>query len=82
MFILLSLLQVSRFDGQVGGVDACQGDSGGPLWVDWDQRATQVGVISRGQSCAENSKPGVYTRLKPFVDWIHETTKEFGCYTM
>ena len=26
MFILLPLLQVSRFDGQVGGVDACQAE--------------------------------------------------------
>jgi len=37
------LTLVKKMDGLVGGTDACQGDSGGPLWVDWGNKATQIG---------------------------------------
>jgi len=61
-----------------GGKDSCNGDSGGPL-VYYDQtraRWEQLGIVSWGdQVCAKAYKPGVYSKVSAYVDWINGYTK-------
>ncbi|XP_051507527.1 tissue-type plasminogen activator-like isoform X2 [Myxocyprinus asiaticus] len=54
--------------------DACQGDSGGPLLCEVNNIMFQFGIISWGDKCAEEFKPGVYTKVTNFNQWISEHT--------
>ncbi|XP_018319741.1 chymotrypsin-1-like [Agrilus planipennis] len=54
-----------------GGKGQCSGDSGGPLVVN----GHQVGIVSwSDKPCASPGKPGVFTRVSTYIDWIYDKT--------
>ncbi|XP_023837708.1 hepatocyte growth factor activator-like isoform X2 [Salvelinus sp. IW2-2015] len=55
--------------------DACQGDSGGPLACVKDDVSFLYGVISWGDGCGKTGKPGVYTKVVNYVNWINTIIK-------
>ena len=63
-------------------IDYCQGDSGGPLWRlsarGGRKIAVQIGIISRGQKCARINRPGIYTKISSFTEWIRNNTADGG----
>lgn len=63
-----------------GGPDSCGGDSGGPLLLNDVMGPRLVGLVSWGAStqCGERNKPGVYTRLSIYSDWIRKKISDAG----
>lgn len=52
-----------------------KGDSGGGLYVldtvNGQNKYIEVGIVSYGEDCALKGKPGIYTRISAFLDWIN-----------
>ena len=57
-----------------GSADTCQGDSGGGLFTLDDSLNRTVfvvsGIVSYGDGCAKINRPGIYTRVSYYMDWI------------
>lgn len=53
------------------GVDSCKSDSGGPLIAD----SKLAGIVSWGKGCAVKDRPGVYTSVAKFTNWIETMIK-------
>ena len=79
--VSLGTMESYPYDWFLGGEDSCQGDSGGPLWRNIerkggrrrgmrDVRATQIGVVSRGEDCAGFNNPAIYVSVKKIYRWI------------
>ncbi|XP_053307522.1 transmembrane protease serine 9-like [Spea bombifrons] len=59
-----------------GGKDSCQGDSGGPLVCDGKLH----GITSWGNvPCGEANKPGIYTKVCKYLNWIQDTMASGDC---
>ncbi|KAM4723147.1 ovochymase-2 [Rhinophrynus dorsalis] len=55
--------------------DSCSAQAGGPLVCIADGTGIYsiYGIASWGVNCRGNSKPGVYTRVPMFINWISQT---------
>ncbi|XP_037687360.1 transmembrane protease serine 11G-like [Choloepus didactylus] len=58
-----------------GKLDACEGDSGGPLVIARDRNIWYlIGIVSWGIDCGKENKPGIYTKVTCYRDWIKSKT--------
>lgn len=56
--------------------DSCDGDSGGPLMHKAEQNRWYLdGIVSFGNRCGLANWPGVYTRVRDYIEWIRNNLK-------
>lgn len=77
MWTLTNGVQKGQLCAGAGETDSCSGDSGGPLVMmarggDGEKESPWIatGVVSFGSKYCGSGKPGVYTRVEQYVEWI------------
>ena len=58
------------------GEDSCSGDSGGPLVKEVNGNMFLVGLVSGGSARCGTGKPGFYTKMSAYKDWILTNMRE------
>jgi hypothetical protein len=73
--------QMCAGDMKHGAQDSCDGDSGGPLV---SQGASDIlfGIVSWGTGCGRVKRPGVYTRVSSYYDWIAREQESLAQLTL
>ncbi|KAL1234314.1 Transmembrane protease serine [Trichinella spiralis] len=60
-----------------GGHGICDGDSGGPLTCERNGKLVVFGISSGHTGlCGQYGKPGIFTKVSSFLDWIKKTDTE------
>jgi len=54
-----------------------QGDSGGPLVVVENGQDIQVGIVSYGDAFCPSGRPGVYTRVSSYIQWMNSVMRNY-----
>uniref|UniRef100_A0A0K2UPJ5 Ovochymase 2 [Melopsittacus undulatus] n=1 Tax=Lepeophtheirus salmonis TaxID=72036 RepID=A0A0K2UPJ5_LEPSM len=73
-----NILDTNICAGKELNKDSCTGDSGGPLYCLNDEHKVFIGgVVSWGLASCGTGKPGVYTNVGLYIDWIMNTLNKY-----